>query len=103
MGSGCVVRARWVLTWKLVRPEDQVEARQDAANNPSSTHTHTYIHTHTSDGLRQAKACIVLLGFEHPEIGNVDYKTSSPVQSMLARNLLYQATCQHSWQLEGLD
>ena len=40
MGSGRVVRARWVLTWKLVRPEDQVEARQDAANNPSSTHTH---------------------------------------------------------------
>ena len=46
MGSGCVVRARWVLTWKLVRPEDQVEACQDAANNPSSTHTHTHLHLH---------------------------------------------------------
>jgi hypothetical protein len=46
---------------------------------------------------------MVLLGFEHPEIGNVDYKTSSPVQFVLARNLLYQATCQHTWQLEGLD
>ena len=95
MGSGRIVRARWVLTWKLVPPEDQDEARQDASTNPSSTHT--------SDGLKKAKARIVLLGFEHPEIGNVDYKTSSPVQSMLARNLLYQATCQHSWQLEGLD
>ncbi|CAL1167297.1 unnamed protein product [Cladocopium goreaui] len=95
MGSGRIVRARWVLTWKLVPPEDQDEARQDASTNPSTTHT--------SDGLKKAKARIVLLGFEHPEIGNVDYKTSSPVQSMLARNLLYQATCQHSWQLEGLD
>ena len=95
MGSGRIVRARWVLTWKLVPPEDQDEARQDASTNPSSTYT--------SDGLMKAKARIVLLGFEHPEIGNVDYKTSSPVQSMLARNLLYQATCQHSWQLEGLD
>ena len=95
LGSGRILRARWVLTWKLVPPEDQPAALKDAQTNPSTLHTR--------DGLRKAKARIVLLGYEHPELGSTDFKTSSPVQSMLARNILYQMVCQHDWQMEGLD
>ena len=95
LGSGRILRARWVLTWKLVPPEDQREAQQDALNNPNTVHTKA--------GDKKAKARIVLLGYEHPELGSSSYRTSSPVQSLLARNLLYQMVCQHDWKLEGLD
>ena len=95
LGSGRILRARWVLTWKLVPPEDQHAALEDSKKNPETLHTR--------DGLRKAKARIVLLGFEHPELGSSGFKTSSPVQSMLARNALYQMVCQHDWTLEGLD
>ena len=95
LGSGRILRARWVLTWKLVPPEDQTTALEDSKNNPETLHTR--------DGLRKAKARIVLLGYEHPELGSSEFKTSSPVQSMLARNALYQIVCQHDWSLEGLD
>eukprot|EP00438_Fugacium_kawagutii_P021819 Skav230869 [mRNA] locus=scaffold1335:307503:315465:- [translate_table: standard] len=95
LGSGRILRARWVLTWKLVPPEDR-----EGAINDSKTNVNTL---HTRDGLRKAKARIVLLGYEHPELGSSEFKTSSPVQSMLARNVLYQMVCQHDWSLEGLD
>ena len=84
MSSGRIVRARWVLTWKLNPPD-----------NPKSVNQ--------ADGSRKAKARIVLLGYEHPSVGSADFKTASPVQSCLARNLLYQMVCQHGWSLEGLD
>ena len=95
LGSGRILRARWVLTWKLIPPEDRQEAVQDAKSNKATVHT--------TDGLKKAKARIVLLGYEHPELGSSDYKTSSPGQSVIARNLLYQNVCQHDWSLEGLD
>ena len=95
MSSGKIIRARWVLTWKLNPPEDLEDARKDARDNPKSVNQ--------ADGSRKAKARIVLLGYEHPAVGSADYKTSSPVQSGLARSLLYQMVCQHGWSLEGLD
>ena len=79
----------------LIPPEDRQEALQDAQSNEKTVHTR--------DGAKKAKARIVLLGFEHPDVGSSDYKTASPVQSVLARNMLYQMACQHDWQLEGLD
>ena len=90
-----IVRARWVLTWKLVPPEDQREARQDALENPETLHDRA--------GLRKAKARIVLLGFEHPSLLDPSFKTSSPVQSTLGRNLLYLMAAHRQWDLEGLD
>ena len=78
-GSGRIVRARWVLTWKLVPPEDQAEAQQDAAINPSSTHT--------ADGLKKAKARIVLLGF-----GNLRLAMWSTKRPHLC-NQCWRATC----------
>eukprot|EP00439_Symbiodinium_sp_Y106_P001694 s8914_g1.t1 len=90
-----IVKARWVLTWKLVPPEDQEEAKKDAATNTQTVHT--------KDGTRKAKARIVLLGFQHPNLLDPSFKTASPVQSSLGRNLLYAMSAQHQWSLEGLD
>ena len=95
LGSGRILRARWVLTWKLIPPEDQQDTLKDARSNKETVHTR--------NGLKQTKARIVLLGYEHPELGSSGYKTSSPVQSVIARNLLYQNVCQHNWSLEGVD
>ena len=53
VGSGRIMRARWVLTWKLTPPEDIEEAKREAAINKKSPYT--------KDGLRKAKARIVLL------------------------------------------
>ncbi|CAE7551649.1 GIP, partial [Symbiodinium microadriaticum] len=90
-----IVKARWVLTWKLVPPEDRDEALKDASDNPGTT-------LHDRQGRRKAKARIVL-GFQHPSLLDPTFKTSSPVQSMLGRNLLYLMSAQHGWPLEGLD
>ncbi|CAE7462825.1 GIP [Symbiodinium sp. CCMP2592] len=93
--SGRIMRARWVLTWKGVPPEDQDAALKDAKENPSTLHD--------SKGQRKAKARIVLLGFQHPNLLDRSFKTSSPVQSTLGRNLLYLMAAHHQWDLEGLD
>ena len=89
-----IVRARWVLTWKPVPPEDREQALEDA-QRPNTLHT--------PDGQRKAKALIVLLGFQHPSLLDPSFKTSSPVQSSLGRNLMYLMSVQHQWPLEGLD
>ena len=93
--TGRILRARWVLTWKLVFPQDQASAEKDGKENASTVHTR--------DGHRKAKARIVLLGYEHPTLGEASYRTSSPVCSVLGRNLMYQVVCQRDWRLEGLE
>ena len=90
-----IVKARWVLTWKLVPPEDHELARRDAMENPETLRDWR--------GERKAKARIVLLGFQHPSLLDPAFKTSSPVQSTLGRNLLYLMSAHHQWPLEGLD
>ena len=93
--SGRIMTARWVLTWKSIPPEDRDEALKDAQTNPGTLHD--------SKGQRKAKARIVLLGFQHPNLLDRAFKTSSPVQSTLGRNLLYLMATHHQWDLEGLD
>ena len=93
--SGRIMRARWVLTWKLVPDEEHPEALRDAMSNAQTMVT--------PDGRKKAKARIVVLGFEHPDLLDPSFRTSSPVQTNLGRNLLYLMTCQHGWELEGLD
>ena len=90
-----ILKARWVLTWKSVPPEDRQEALQDSKNNPDTVHT--------PDGSRKAKARIVLLGFQHPSLLDPTFKTAAPVQSMIGRNLLYLMAATHQWPIEGLD
>ncbi|CAE7308238.1 unnamed protein product [Symbiodinium microadriaticum] len=93
--SGRIIKARWVLTWKLVPTEEQAEAREDAIKNPNTMHS--------KDGKKKAKARIVLLGYQHPSLLDSSFKTASPVQSLMGRNLLYLMSVQHQWPLEGLD
>ena len=93
--TGRIVKARWVLTWKAVPPEDREEARRDQRENPKTLHGR--------DGAVKAKARIVLLGFQHPNLLDPSFKTASPVQSSLGRHLLYSMAAQNQWDLEGLD
>ena len=93
--TGRILRARWVLTWKSVPPDERQEALQDAKNNPDTTVDQA--------GMRKAKARIVLLGFQHPSLLERGFKTAAPVQSTIGRNLLYLLSAYHQWPLQGLD
>ena len=95
-GSNRIMRARWVLTWKLTPPEDLASAREEAKSSPATT-------TYTKEGDKKAKARIVLLGYEHPDLLRPEFRTASPVCSTLGRNLLYTLTCVHGWEMQGLD
>ena len=90
------MRCRWVLTWKPTPEESLDEARQEVSERPDST-------TLTADARRKAKARIVLLGYEHPDLLTEAHKTSSPVQAVLTRNLSYQLVMQMGWNIEGID
>ena len=94
--SGRVMRCRWVLTWKPTPDESLEEAQQEVRDHPDTTAL-------TSDGKRKAKARIVLLGFEHPDLLKDSYKTSSPVQAVLTRNVSYQLVLEEGWDIEGMD
>ena len=94
--SGRLMRCRWVLTWKHTPAESLQEAQQELREKPEST-------TLTKDASKKAKARIVLLGFEHPDLLSEDYKTASPVQSVLTRNLSYQLVMQNDWDIEGIE
>ena len=65
-----------MLTWKHTPAESLQEAQQERREKPESTAL-------TKDASKKAKARIVLLGFEHPDLLSEDYKTASPVQSIL--------------------
>ena len=94
--SGRLMRCRWVLTWKSTPEESLEEAQKEVAEKPEST-------TFTADARRKAKARIVLLGYEHPDLLTEAHKTSSPVQAVLTRNLSYQLVMQMGWNIEGID
>ncbi|CAE7884762.1 unnamed protein product [Symbiodinium microadriaticum] len=78
--SNRIVRARGVLTWKLTRTEEKEEAQQDRATNEKTV----YIR----DTTKKAKARIVLLGFEHPNLLDPTFKTARRVQSTELREAL---------------
>ena len=93
--SGRVMKCRWVLTWKPIPEEERDEARQELATKPETTIDDT--------ATRKAKARIVLLGYQHPDLLREGFNSSAPVQPVLTRNLAYQMTVQNNWTLEGLD
>ena len=93
--SDRVLRARWILVWKPVPPEDREAARQDAATNEKTVYTKA--------GDKKAKARIVVLGYQHPDLTSATFKSSAPVQSHLMRNLSLCLVAQRGWTLEGLD
>ena len=59
-GSGRILKARWVLTWKNVAPDERQEALQDMSENKNTVVN--------ADATKRAKARIVLLGFQHPSL-----------------------------------
>ena len=93
--SDRVLKARWVLVWKPVPAEDQEMAKKDYEENPKTVHD--------NKGSRKAKARIVLLGFQHPDLLKSTFQSSAPVQSQLMRNLSLCLVAQREWILEGLD
>ena len=94
-GTNRILKARWVLTWKPIPPDEREEALLDARENPQ-----TVVNPMAT---KKAKARIVLLGFQHPSLLERNFKTAAPVQSNLGRNLLYVLSTFYQWELQGLD
>ena len=93
--SGRLMKCRRVLTWKPIPEEERQEALVDARTSSSTTTT--------KDGKKKAKARIVLLGYQHPDLLKAGFSSSAPVQSLLTRCMSYQLAMQNGWELEGLD
>ena len=93
--SNRILKARWVLTWKNISPDEKEEALLDRQQNSNTTVN--------QQATKKAKARIVLLGYQHPSLLDRGFKTSAPVQSTLGRNLLYVLATTHQWELNGLD
>ena len=91
--SGRLMRCRWVLTWKPTPQESLEEAHQEVKEKPETT-------TFTKGGSKKAKAGIVLLGFEHPDLLSEEHRTSSPLQAVL---MSYQLVMENGWDIEGID
>ncbi len=93
--SGRILKSRWVLVWKSVPDESRGEALEDARPNPKTTHR--------KDGTKKAKARIVVLGYQPPDLLDPETSTTAPVQSQIMRHLSFQVVDQRKWTLEGLD
>ena len=93
--SGRIMKCRWVLTWKPIPEEEWAEAQQELATKKDTTID--------ASATKKAKARIVLLGYQHPDLLREGFNSSAPVQSVLTRNLAYQMAVQNNWTLEGLD
>jgi hypothetical protein len=93
--SGRIMKARWVLTWKIIPPEERQAALEKDKSNP--------IPTVKPDGSKKAKARIVILGFQHPDLEDPKFKTTSPVVSQHTRALILQLIVFHNWIIESCD
>lgn len=77
-----VLKRRWTLTWK------------DAENN-------TYLGGDSKSASRKAKARLVILGHQDPELSNLE--RDSPTLSKLSRNLLLQTCVSNRWEIGSFD
>ena len=91
--SNRVLRVRWVLVWKDVPEEDRDKALEHRKTNALTTYN--------KDLTKKAKARIVLLGVQHPDLERPDVRTTSPVQSQLMKHLSLFAAAQREWALES--
>ena len=94
--SGRILKARWVLTWKPIPPDELQEAKRERALHPDAT-------VLNESATAKAKARVVLLGYQHPSLLDRGFKTAAPVQSLVGRHLLYVLSVWHQWELQGLD
>ena len=95
--SGRLMRCRWVLTWKVIPENEQAAARQKRASEVAEGTTIQ------EDGSRKAKARIVLIGFQHPDLASDRLKTSSPVISHAAKTLILLQAAVRRWKIESID
>ena len=93
--SGRIMKARWVLTWKVIPPEEREATAEKEKGNPNTTVK--------PDGSKKAKARIVILGFQHPDLEDPKFKTTSPVVSQHTRALILQLITFHQWVIESCD
>ena len=82
--SNRIVLARWVLTWKLVPPEEQVKACQDSRTNASTVHTR--------DGKSPESFCWAL---------SVQVFWILPSRRRVLFNRLQEGTCSTPWRLRS--
>ena len=76
---------RWVLTWKGTPNQGLKEAAEEAANNPDTLFA-------APGGCRKAKARMVVLGYQHPDLLQPEFLSSAPVQATLTKHLTFQLT-----------
>ena len=94
--SGRIMASRWVLTWKPI-PEGE---RQEALKKRTSEGEHTTI---SQKGNRKAKTRLVIIGFQHPDLGTPKLKTASPVLGQNTRQLLLAHAAWRGWRLGSCD
>eukprot|EP00435_Cladocopium_sp_Y103_P012521 s2780_g3.t1 len=90
-----LLKAEAVRRCLSVEGGQESERERERAIQPESVHT--------ADGRRKAKARIVVMGFEHPDLLDPSFNNTAPVQSQLMRNLSLCMVAQQKWVLEGLD
>ena len=86
------IRCRWVLTFKKLDAEEQAKAQKSL--DP-------YDPTVRDGSNRKAKARLVILGYEDPDLGK--YKTWSPTLRRDTRNVLLFICAQLGWMVFTLD
>ena len=96
-GSGRLMKCRWVLTWKTIPPGEQEKAKKkrlaEGAGKTAIAEGGTY----------KAKARIVLIGFQHPDLATNKLKTSLPVVSYVGKTLILLMASIHQWTIESID
>ena len=74
-----ILRSRWILTWKEI---DEIEAAQLGQD-------------------RKAKARLVVLGFEDPDLTEIP--RDSPTLQKESRSLIFQYCASRAWQIQSFD
>ncbi len=92
---GRIMKARRVLSWKPIPPEERDEPIEAAADGSDPTMS--------PDGTRKAKARTVIVGLQHPDFGNPKFKTTSPVVSQHNRAWVFELAAFHQRRLESCD
>ena len=80
----CILRCRWILTW------------EDGATNSHLSSTSAQ-----GNSQRVPKARLVVLGYEDPELHNV--QRDSPTLTKLGRSLLLQYAANMNWEIASFD
>jgi len=98
-GSNRIIKARWILTWKPIPESEQAEAQKDREADLAKTGKSAI----EASLKRKAKARIVLIGYQHPDLMAEGYKTASPVVGHGSKLLLLQMLTMRKWRAQSID